>query len=151
MQKQKMNKRAFTLIEVLIVIAIIAILFVVVFTTMDTAVDKAKVAGVQNDFRSYQLAIEAVALENDGFNTFGWDIGDLNGDRICNSYDEKDTNKNGIQDANEEDFTGVYIQTETWTDIYTLINPADPTDYTAITNLQKALNKKLKKTKKMMI
>lgn len=143
MQKQKINKRAFTLIEVLIVIAIIAILFVVVFTTMDTAVDKAKIAGVQNDFRSYQLAIEAVALENDGFNTFGWDLGDLNGDRICNSYDEKDTNKNGIQDANEEDFTGVYISSETWTDIYTLINPADPNDYTAITNLQKALNKKL--------
>jgi nicotinamidase-related amidase len=106
-------------------------------------IDKAKISGVQTDFRSYQYAVEQVAREFDGFNTLGWDTGDENGDRICNSYDENDTNKNGIQDNNEDTFTGHIGYKETWTSVYTLINPADENDNSAILALENALNKYL--------
>jgi prepilin-type N-terminal cleavage/methylation domain-containing protein len=128
---RKMNKKAFTLIELLIVIAIIGILFIVLVSKVDFATDKAKATGVQTDFRSFQVAFEQVAKENAGFNTFGWDEGD-NGanlaakaaitigtttykyynaekdkaDGIRNSYDEGDMNLNGILDkAGENDAT----------------------------------------------
>ena len=58
------NKKAFTLIELLIVIAIIGILFIVLVSKVDFATDKAKATGVQTDFRSFQLAFEQVAKEN---------------------------------------------------------------------------------------
>ena len=61
------NKKAFTLIELLIVIAIIGILFIVLISKVDFATDKAKATGVQTDFRSFQLAFETVARENQGF------------------------------------------------------------------------------------
>ena len=60
------KRKAFTLVELLVVIAIIGILFVVLISKVDFATDKAKATGVQTDFRSYQLAIEAVARENAG-------------------------------------------------------------------------------------
>ena len=44
---------AFTLIELLIVIAIIGILFIVLVSKVDFATDKAKATGVQTTFRSY--------------------------------------------------------------------------------------------------
>ena len=63
------NKRnAFTLIELLIVIAIIGILFIVLISKVDFATDKAKATGIQTDFRSFQLAFETVAREHQGFN-----------------------------------------------------------------------------------
>ena len=141
--KKHVNKKAFTLIELLIVIAIIGILFVVLVSSVGGMIDKAKISGVQTDFRSYQYAVEQVAREFDGFNTLGWDTGDENGDRICNSYDENDTNKNGIQDNNEDIFTGHVGYKETWTSVYTLINPADENDNSAILVLENALNKYL--------
>ena len=123
-QKQK---RAFTLIELLIVIAIIGILFIVLVSKVDFATDKAKATGVQTTFRSYQMAFETVSRENAGFNTFGWDTGDdaggvtadggsitINGNSYTysnatkdladgkrNSYDEGDKNLNGKQDDGE--------------------------------------------------
>ena len=60
------QRKAFTLVELLVVIAIIGILFVVLISKVDFATDKAKAAGVQTDFRSYQVAIETVARENAG-------------------------------------------------------------------------------------
>ena len=141
--KKHVNKQAFTLIELLIVIAIIGILFVVLVSSVGGMIGKAKISGVQTDFRSYQYAVEQVAREFDGFNTLGWDTGDENGDRICNSYDENDTNKNGIQDDNEDTFTGHIGYKETWTNVYTLINPADENDNSAILALENALNKYL--------
>ena len=75
-KKSLLNKRAFTLIELLIVIAIIGILFIVLVSKVDFATDKAKATGVQTDFRSFQMAFDTVAKENAGFNTFGWDTGD---------------------------------------------------------------------------
>ena len=135
---KKMNKKAFTLIELLIVIAIIGILFIVLVSKVDFATDKAKATGVQTDFRSFQVALEMVAKENAGFNTFGWDTGDNAGgvaangtvtlggksytytnatkdagDRVRNAYDEGDMNLNGKYDVNGVDgYTGT---TETWT------------------------------------
>ena len=85
------KKKAFTLIELLIVIAIIGILFIVLVSKVDFATDKAKATGIQTDFRSFQVAIESVAKENTGLATFGWDTGDANGNRIVEgsyAYDE---------------------------------------------------------------
>ncbi len=160
------KKKAFTLIELLIVIAIIGILFIVLVSKVDFATDKAKASGVQTDFRSFQVAFEMVSKENAGFNTFGWDTGDnagaapagytyLNadkdkGDRIRNSYDEGDTNLNGIYDKAGENgatvdevWTGRKVYTENWTGCYTLINPGDSSDISAIFDLQTAINKNL--------
>ena len=163
----KLNiKKAFTLIELLIVIAIIGILFIVLVSKVDFATDKAKASGVQTDFRSFQVALEMVSKENAGFNTFGWDTGDnagaapagytyLNadkdaGDRIRNSYDVGDTNLNGIYDKAGENgatvdevWTGRKVYTENWTGCYTLINPGNASDMSAIFDLQTAINKNL--------
>ena len=136
------KRKAFTLIELLIVIAIIGILFIVLVSKVDFATDKAKATGVQTDFRSFQVAIESVAKENAGLATFGWDTGDANGDRIRNSYDKGDTNKNGKQDPGEV-FVGSKAYGETWTNVYTLANPADADDKSAIIALEEAINKNL--------
>ena len=161
------KKKAFTLIELLIVIAIIGILFIVLVSKVDFATDKAKASGVQTDFRSFQVALEMVSKENAGFNTFGWDTGDngagvadggnvtINGksytydnatkdagDRIRNSYDVGDANLNGEYDDGEV-WTGRKIYTETWTGCYTLINPGNASDMSAIFDLETAINKNL--------
>ena len=152
------KKKAFTLIELLIVIAIIGILFIVLVSKVDFATDKAKTSGVQTDFRSFQVTLETVSKENAGFNTFGWDTGDNAGaspsgytytnatkdagDRIRNSYDEGDTNLNGIYDDGEV-WTGRKVYTENWTGCYTLINPGNASDMSAIFDLETAINKNL--------
>ena len=141
--KKHLRKQAFTLIELLIVIAIIGILFIVLVSKVDFATDKAKATGVQTDFRSFQLAFEQVAKENSGFNTLGWDTGDTNGDRVRNSYDEGDTNKDGVQDSGET-WTGRKQYTETWTGVYTLVKPGTTVyDTDVIAALESAINKNL--------
>ena len=65
----KTRKKAFTLVELLIVIAIIGILFIVLISRVDFATDKAKITGVQTDFRSFQTAFYSVAIELQGFPT----------------------------------------------------------------------------------
>ncbi len=57
------NKRAFTLIEVLIVIVIISILFIVLVSKVDFSVSESKEMQVTTDFLAYQLAVEQVCLE----------------------------------------------------------------------------------------
>ena len=153
------TKRAFTLIELLIVIAIIGILFIVLVSKVDFATDKAKASGVQTDFRSFQLALDAVAKENAGFNSFGWNTGDANGDRIRNSYDEGDKQctevgcidckQDGVMGPHEV-WTGHQVYTEDWDDecYYTLIKPGttfadDGYDKDAIFALETAINKNL--------
>ena len=165
------NKRAFTLIELLIVIAIIGILFIVLVSKVDFATDKAKATGVQTDFRSFQVALDTVAKENAGFNTFGYNTGDnagaipsgyafesteaenkTKGDGIRNSYDQGDKNLNGKQDVNGKDgytgttevFTGRKIYTETWTEVYTLVKPGTTgLDIDAVFALESAINANL--------
>ena len=146
----KTTKRAFTLIELLIVIAIIGILFVVLVSRVDFATDKAKATGVQTDFRSFQVALETVSKENAGFASFGWNTGDDNGDRIRNSYDEGDIGTgvgtpgyhNGKVDSGEI-WTGRKVYGETWGVVYTLVNPADNTDTSAFEALEAAVNANL--------
>jgi prepilin-type N-terminal cleavage/methylation domain-containing protein len=128
---KKMNKKAFTLIELLIVIAIIGILFIVLVSKVDFATDKAKATGVQTDFRSFQMAFEQVAKENAGFTTFGWDTGDNGasgtipagytyanakkdaGDGIRNSYDKGDKNLNGIKEEAGDTYVDADGNTQT--------------------------------------
>lgn len=149
-QKAKYNRRAFTLVELLIVIAIIAILFIVLVSKIDFTSDKAKTAGVQTDFRSYQVAFETVGREYQGFSIFGWDTGDTNGNKVRDRVDVGDTNKNGKEDA-DETFTGRKYYTENWTGIYTLTNPANPDDTSAVEELEKAINKELDPSLKIQI
>ena len=141
--KKHLSKQAFTLIELLIVIAIIGVLFIVLVSKVDFATDKAKATGVQTDFRSFQLAFDTVAKENAGFNTFGWDTGDTNGDHVRNSYDVGDVDKDSVKDDGET-WTGRKVYTETWTNIYTLIKPGTSVlDSDAIFKLESAINKNL--------
>jgi prepilin-type N-terminal cleavage/methylation domain-containing protein len=84
------SKKAFTLIELLIVIAIIGILFIVLVSKVDFATDKAKVTGVQTDFRSFQLAFDTVAREQQGFSSL------VNGDdysKLVNAINKNLDNK----------------------------------------------------------
>ena len=62
------RKRAFTLVEVLIVVVIIGILFVTLMVNLGFSTDKANTAGVQNDFHAFQTAIQIVAMEEQGLN-----------------------------------------------------------------------------------
>ena len=141
------KRKAFTLVELLIVIAIIGILFIVLISKVDFATDKAKATGVQTDFRSFQLAFETVAKENAGFNTFGWDTGDLNANGKRDSYDEGDTNKDNIKDAGEI-WTGHKVPGETFTKVFTLVKPGTDFetvgyDSDAIAKLETAINANL--------
>ena len=141
------KKKAFTLIELLIVIAIIGILFIVLVSKVDFATDKAKASGVQTDFRSFQLAFETVSKEKAGFNSFGWDTGDDNANGVRDSVDEGDTNKDGIYQEGET-WTGRKKYLETWTDKYSLIRPGttfetEGYDKDAIFALETAINKNL--------
>lgn len=136
------KRKAFTLIELLIVIAIIGILFIVLVSRVDFASDKAKTTGVQTDFRSFKIAFETVAIENDGFNTLGWDTGDKNGNRVRDSVDIGDLNENGQLD-NGETWTGRKKYIEDWTGIYTLINPSDTSDTSGLQALELEINKNL--------
>ena len=141
------KKKAFTLIELLIVIAIIGILFIVLISKVDFATDKSKATGVQTDFRSFQLAFEQVSRENAGFNTFGWDTGDLNANGKRDSYDEGDTNKDNIQDLGEV-WTGHKVPGETFTKVFTLVKPGttfetDGYDADPIAQLETAINANL--------
>ena len=147
--KKVMRKQAFTLIELLIVIAIIGILFIVLVSKVDFATDKAKATGVQTDFRSFQMAFETVAKENAGFNTFGWDTGDANQNGKRDSYDEGDNGagggiaKNGIQDGDEV-FTGHKVYAETFTKVYSLKkNGTGSYDRDALNRLETAINANL--------
>ena len=141
------KKKAFTLIELLIVIAIIGILFIVLVSKVDFATDKAKATGVQTDFRSFQMALEAVSKEKAGFNSFGWNTGDDNANGVRDSVDEGDTNEDGVyQDG--EIWTGHKKYLETWTNKYSLIRPGttfetDGYDKDAIFALETAINKNL--------
>ena len=143
------KKKAFTLIELLIVIAIIGILFIVLVSKVDFATDKVKAAGVQTDFRSFQVAFETVAKEHAGFNTFGWDTGDVNQNGKRDSYDEGDNGagggiaKNGIQDGDEV-FTGHKVYAETFTKVYSLKeNGTGSYDRDALNRLETAINANL--------
>jgi prepilin-type N-terminal cleavage/methylation domain-containing protein len=64
-------RRAFTLIELLIVVAIIAILAAIAMPNLLGAQVRAKVAGCMSDMRSLATALEAYALDNDAYPPYG--------------------------------------------------------------------------------
>ena len=61
------KKQAFTLVELLIVIAIIGILFVILVSRVDFASNKARTSGVQNDLKAFSNAAHMSAIEHLGF------------------------------------------------------------------------------------
>ena len=65
--KPTKSRKAFTLVEVLVVIVIIGILFVVVVANVDFSTDAAREAGAQNTLHAYELACKSVGLEYSGF------------------------------------------------------------------------------------
>ena len=61
-----MKQKAFTLIELLIVVAIIAILAAIAVPNFLEAQTRSKVARVQNDMRSFATAIQSYMVDNNG-------------------------------------------------------------------------------------
>ena len=57
------KKSAFSLAELLFVIFIIGMLFVIIVPKIDSMTTKVREIGVKQDFRSYQIAFEAVSRE----------------------------------------------------------------------------------------
>lgn len=86
--KNSVKKRAFTLVEILIVVAVIGILFVTLVPRIDFAGDKARETGVKTDFRSFELAAEQVLRENAGLGDYS-NVSDLCGDNGINLYLDK--------------------------------------------------------------
>ena len=68
------KKRAFTLLELLIVIVIIGILFIALISKIDFTSNNARKNGTQNDLNSYIMAATAASMKYAGFAT---DIHDL--------------------------------------------------------------------------
>ena len=85
LKRKNGKKKAFTLVEILIVVAVIGILFVSLVPRIDFAGDKARETGIKNDFRSFELAAEQVIRENAGFAGFA-DVEELCGDNGINLY-----------------------------------------------------------------
>lgn len=63
---RKNRKRAFSLVELLVVIVIIGLLFMVFVPRIDFASNNARETGVKSDFRSFSLAAEQILRENAG-------------------------------------------------------------------------------------
>lgn len=87
-KKANQKKRAFTLVEILIVVAVIGILFVTLVPRIDFAGDKARETGVKTDFRSFELAAEQILRENAGLGDFDT-VAELTGPNGINLYLDK--------------------------------------------------------------
>ena len=62
MFKMKNKKRGFSLVELMIVMAIIALLSVVLIPRMSFAPERAEIAGVITDFRSFETAVRGTII-----------------------------------------------------------------------------------------
>lgn len=87
-EKVNQKRKAFTLVEILIVVAVIGILFVTLVPRIDFAGDKARETGVKTDFRSFELAAEQILRENAGLGDFDGEAA-LCGDNGINLYLDK--------------------------------------------------------------
>ena len=63
----KANRKAFTLVELLIVIIVIGILFIVLISRVDNTTNRANETGVKTDIRALQTAIHQVGVEQGEF------------------------------------------------------------------------------------
>jgi len=108
--KKSEKKRAFTLVEILIVVAVIGILFVTLVPRIDFAGDKARETGVKTDFRSFELAAEQILRENAGLGDFD-NVAELAGANGINMYLDK---------AIRFDDSGVCAKQDQWNQPYTI-------------------------------
>ena len=69
---KKMNKKGFTLIEMLVVIAIIAVLVAIIIPTVTSATDKASAAANAANLRSIKAEIVTAMLTDDDTATNVW-------------------------------------------------------------------------------
>lgn len=104
------KKKAFTLVEILIVVAVIGILFVTLVPRIDFAGDKARETGVKTDFRSFELAAEQLLRENAGFADFD-DVAAITGTNGINLY---------LDAALKFDSTGNSAKEDQWNQPYTI-------------------------------
>lgn len=107
---QNSKKKAFTLVEILIVVAVIGILFVTLVPRIDFAGDKARETGVKTDFRSFELAAEQLLREKAGLADFA-DEAELSGTNGINLY---------LDAALKFDTTGVSAKKDQWNQPYTV-------------------------------
>ena len=117
-EKKADKKRAFTLVEILIVVAVIGILFVALVPRIDFAGDKARETGIKTDFRSFELAAEQLIRENAGLADFT-DVAALCGDDGINLY---------LDDALKFDTTGSSAKEDQWNQPYTVQIMKDAAD-----------------------
>lgn len=122
-KKANQKKRAFTLVEILIVVAVIGILFVTLVPRIDFAGDKARETGVKTDFRSFELAAEQILRENAGIGEFcddrgNADITKLAGNNGINLYLDK---------AIQFNSSGICAKKDQWNQPYTIqvVKPED--------------------------
>lgn len=106
---KKNKKKAFTLVEILIVVAVIGILFVALVPRIDFAGDKARETAVKNDFRSFELAAEQYLREKAGI-----EISDKIG------LYERDTINMYLDNALKFDEDGVCTKNDPWNTKYTV-------------------------------
>lgn len=111
LRKKLGKKKAFTLVEILIVVAVIGILFVALVPRIDFAGDKARETGIKTDFRSFELAAEQVLRENAGLADFD-DIDELCDTNGINLYLDK-----AIQ---FDKSTGDCAKSDQWNQPYTI-------------------------------
>ena len=116
--KKTDKKKAFTLVEILIVVAVIGILFVALVPRIDFAGDKARETGIKTDFRSFELAAEQLIRENAGLADFA-DVAELCGDDGINLY---------LDDALKFDTTGESAKEDQWNQPYTVQIMKDASD-----------------------
>lgn len=65
MEKVRKNKKAFTLVELVVVIVVIAILAAVLIPQLSAMINKSKTAGVNEKFHEYQTAVMSVAVASE--------------------------------------------------------------------------------------
>ena len=124
-KNKKARAAAFTLVEILIVVAVIGILFVALVPRIDFAGDKARETGVKTDFRSFELAAEQVIRENGGlakFTSATTDAGNI--ELLCGT--------NGLNlyldEAMKFDDDGTSNKKDQWNQNYTLQITKDADD-----------------------
>lgn len=85
---KKLNKKGFTLIEMLVVIAIIAVLVSIIIPTVTAATDKAKAAADAANLRSALATATVMSLEDNSKNSY---TADELGVPSESKYNEDDT------------------------------------------------------------
>lgn len=122
--KLNKNKKGFTTIELVIVIAIISVLATVLIPQMSSMVDKAKISGVQQNFREMQIAAQTVAYEHAGFNSIDGLL-DAGGSTIADAtklYDALNVNFDPVNKIGDD---GTMTRKDPWGNVYKFVYDKD--------------------------